>query len=95
MTTITLSNGLIEIENGVFNGCRYLKTVVLPQGVKTIGRYVFTGCDYFEDLYVPDSVIEINDYAFNNGYIDLTVHVKKNSYAEKYCKSHQLRYKYY
>ena len=66
MRSITLSEGLTEIPDGVFitnvsNG--QVKDVVIPEGVTRIGKNAFRG-QHVENLTLPDTLESIDESAF-------------------------------
>ena len=62
---IDLPNGLTTIENGVFNECRYLKSVKLPNNLTSIGDEAFEDCIRLNEIEFPDSLISIGKSAFS------------------------------
>ena len=63
---INLCEGLIEIGNDAFLGCRALRHVNIPSTVKTIGSFAFYAAP-LQTLFLPDSVESIGDRAFCHG----------------------------
>ena len=63
ITSVTLPDGLTEIANEAFVGCR-LTSVTFPTSLKRIGVWAFQGCP-FESLEFPDNVTEIGKLAFS------------------------------
>ena len=89
--------GTIEyIASFAFKNCRAFTRMVIPENCKSIGMTAFLNCSNLEYLYIPESVTEIQDNFMDQTPFDgcnmLTVHCKKGSYAEEYCKSHSIRY---
>lgn len=68
-TTLTLSQGLKSIEEGVFDGSGLTGGLTIPNTVETIGNRAFGSNNFTGDLIIPDSVTSIGDSAFTHfGY---------------------------
>lgn len=65
MREIILPDGLLEIGDRAFSGCRNLQEIVLPDGLLTIGNNAFSLCKKLEKMNIPNSVISIGFKAFN------------------------------
>ena len=65
----TLKNVIIlgdyDINDGAFEGCRYLETVTIKGNVKHIGNRAFKDCLSLQ-INLPDSLVTIGDSAFEN-----------------------------
>lgn len=61
---VTVPEGVIYLEQFVFNGCKSLKKVNLPSSLKKIGNGSFGDCKSLEYIEVPEGVEEIAFYAF-------------------------------
>lgn len=61
---VTVQEGVIYLEEGVFNGCKSLKKVNLPGSLKKIGEGAFGDCKSLEYIELPEGVYEIAVYAF-------------------------------
>ena len=44
LTSVTLSEGIFSLEDGLFQGCVNLKTVYIPSTVTEIGKDCFKDC---------------------------------------------------
>lgn len=80
-----------------FEECKRLTSVVIPERVKTIGKSAFQDCKNLSYLFIPASVTELGVSSYDNGTPftgsrKLTIHCPAGSYAEKFCKSHGLKY---
>jgi hypothetical protein len=64
LTSITLPNSLITIENYAFEYCSGLTSVTIPNSVITIGEGVFYNCSGLMSVSIGNSVTMIGDYAF-------------------------------
>lgn len=66
-TTLTLHEGVTEIDWGAFSGCSgFMGNLKIPRSVERIGGYAFAGCSGFTgELIIPESVTLIGDLAFS------------------------------
>ena len=72
--------------------CESLTIVTIPDSVKSIGDYAFEDCTSLTSVTIPDSVTVIGDKAFD-GCSQLTIYGSSFSYAEKYAKAHNIRFR--
>ena len=75
-----------------------IRTLILQEGVETITQYSLSDFEKLEKLYIPASVTTIEDsgiWFFEKKYKWPTIYVKKDSYAEEYCKKEYIDYQYY
>lgn len=56
--------GIIEIGNSAFSGCRGLEEIVIPPHVKKIGRHAFSGCIGLSKLTIENGVEELGWASF-------------------------------
>ncbi len=61
---IFLSEGLSELENGIFSGCNELKEIVIPKSVTSIGKNAFSYCRKLETVSLGDRVRFIGEDPF-------------------------------
>jgi len=87
---IDFSRNLQYIGDDAFNTCAKLTTVHLPEGLEHINDAAFANCRSLQSVYLPSSVTSIGKGAFSN-CPDLTLYVKKGSYAQKYARWHFLK----
>lgn len=59
--TVGIEDGVTEIGNGAFTGCKNLKKVTLPNTINKIGSFAFMGCGKLEEINIPQSVELIQD----------------------------------
>lgn len=71
-------------------GFRYAKRITLPP-ISRIDADTFALCEELREVTVPESVIYIEATAFES-LGDILVHCYPDSYAERFCKIHQIRY---
>ena len=64
--TIFVPDGVVRIENFVFQDDKNLKTVYLPDSLKEIGDYAFRDCSNLMTINLPDGLTKIGDSAFTN-----------------------------
>lgn len=96
-----------KIGNSCFQNCKSLKKITVPEGVTEIGKYAFAYCPALEIVELPESVKSIKNYKNSYKYADdksiktvfqdsdnVTAIVPKGSYAEKYCKRNDIKFKY-
>ncbi|MBR1614888.1 MAG: leucine-rich repeat domain-containing protein [Treponema sp.] len=85
-SSITIPDGVREIEYYAFYDNKTLSSVVIPPSVKEIGKEAFEGCSSLSSVVIPDSVRKIGDKAFMGCDIDELSHpcLKiKNGFAIK------------
>lgn len=59
-STLTISDGIVEIGRYAFNSCsRFAGSLILPDSITAIGSGSFTYCRFSDALVVPDSVSTI------------------------------------
>ncbi len=62
--SVEISNGVKEIGEGAFYGCRYLQAVNIPNSVKSIAADTFNTCYSLQTIHIPESVKSIGANAF-------------------------------
>lgn len=65
VTDLVIPEGVIEISDGAFKDCTFLKNVVLPNSVEKIGERAFASCGKLETITIGDGVTYIGAGAFN------------------------------
>lgn len=91
LKSIILSRSIKKIGDGAFYQCDSLENISLPQNIERIGNFAFSGCSKIKKVIISSNVSFIGDGAFI-GCKDMVVHIMKNSYVERYCQSHGIRY---
>ena len=89
---IHLPGSLTHIEKGAFACCRKLEKILIPVQTETIGEEVFQHCQKLKHIHVSQFVEHIGENAFEDIAEDAIIHVVAGSYAEQYCKDHNLKY---
>ena len=88
ITQVTLPEGITEIGEQAFDNCCALRSLNIPNGVTAIGNRAFAGTA-LEKLVLPHTLTYIGDRVFSKD--KLTVVAPRGSYAEEYCKKHDIR----
>lgn len=65
---VTLSDSLLEIEEGAFMYCSKLADVEIPKSVKKIGANAFDGCYELERVVLPKKLTTLEKETFRNCY---------------------------
>ena len=89
-STLSLPADLLHIDAEAFMNDTSLDCVEIPEGMLTIGERAFAGSSV-RKIVLPESIEAIADNAFA-GCAQLTLHVKKDSYAHSWCKTQQMPY---
>ena len=66
LKSITVPEGIRNLEKSVFAVCEKLETVKLPNSLKTIGDFTFEFCSKLKTIIIPNNVCRIGDYAFRD-----------------------------
>ncbi len=70
---ITIPDGITELKNSIFAGCKYLNKVNLPEGIKVIGSHVFDGCKSLTTITIPESVTVLEGFTNCSGLTTFTI----------------------
>lgn len=65
LTTVTIANGVKNVDKSAFFGCTALTAVTVNEGVESIGTQAFQNCTNLATVVLPASVTQIGDYAFS------------------------------
>lgn len=61
---VVVPEGVTDIGDKAFSGCRNLKKVVLPESLKSIGFGAFAECRDLTEIRIPEGTAFIRDWAF-------------------------------
>lgn len=64
MTSITIPDNIISIDDTAFSGCTGLTSIAIPNSVEGIGNQAFYGCTSLSSIIIPNSVSYIGNGAF-------------------------------
>ena len=96
-TDLTISNGIVKINNNAFNGCSgFTGSLVIPDSVTYIGSSAFYGCSGFTgSLVIPDSVTSIKTDAFRgcSGFTSLIISMEQGGtlYSNSFSSTTDLK----
>ncbi len=65
ITSVTIPNTVVTIDEYAFNACTNLENVNIPDSVKTIGKRAFYGTN-LKSVTIPNGVTSIGNEAFSN-----------------------------
>ena len=91
LTNITIPNSVTSIYLETFCSCSSLTSIIIPDSVISIGNKAFYGCTNLTSVTIPKSVTSIGDYTFTDCN-NLTIYGYKNSYAEEYAKTNNIKF---
>lgn len=99
---IKLPAALRRIGMWAFSRCVSLEELLIPDGVTEIGRQAFMLCTSLKTIVIPASVKSMKNYTYRGSApetvfhdsLKVTVIVEPKSYAEKYCKRNEIKFKY-
>lgn len=93
LASVNIPEGVEKIAENTFADCKSLENIVIPKSVKVIERRAFFNCGALTVTEMPENVKAIGDSAFGQcGGLELTV--RRGSETEKYCKAHNIKFKY-
>lgn len=64
ISSLTVSEGVVAIDNFAFSGCINLKSVILPDSITIIGDEAFSNCTLLEKVTIGKSIEIIDENAF-------------------------------
>lgn len=65
LVSVTIPEGVTQIEYATFWGCSELQTVNLPSTLTAIGELAFASCDSLTSITIPEGVTHIESEAFS------------------------------
>lgn len=68
LQSITLSNSLTNLCEGLFWGCENLESIEIPNSVTTMGTSVFYHCYSLKSVKLPDGLTKIRESSFSSCY---------------------------
>ena len=60
----SVPEGVLEIDEGAFDGCKTIETIHLPSSLKIIHSFAFGGCQRLKYILIPSSVKSIGSNPF-------------------------------
>lgn len=94
LTAVTLPDGLTSLGDSVFWDCNALSSINIPDSVTSIGQYAFYSCSMLSGITLPAGVTSIGPGAFTD-CPNLTLRVKRNSFAHEYAIKKGIPYTFY
>lgn len=64
LSSITLLDGVVQIEGSAFYDCERLVSVTIPQGVTQIGNEALSGCEQLHSCVIPYGVTSLGFWLF-------------------------------
>lgn len=64
LTSISIPEGVKEIQRYSFYYCTSLSSITIPKGVTIIGKCAFSNCTSLISIVIPNSVVRIEEEAF-------------------------------
>lgn len=61
---ITIEEGISNIGDHAFHGCKSLTNIAIPNNLKSIGNAVFYNCSELKSIVIPNSINSIGKFAF-------------------------------
>lgn len=66
LTSISIPEGVTQIQMMAFAGCTSLSSITIPNGVTDIGKWAFFECTSLTNIIIPNSVVRIEEQAFRD-----------------------------
>lgn len=88
ITSVVISNSVINIGSQAFTNCTNLTSVTMPNSIVTIGNGAFSGCANLASLTIPNSVTTIGDSAFHSCWAltSLTIPNSVTNFGKYVCE---------
>ncbi|MGN0518858.1 MAG: leucine-rich repeat protein, partial [Acutalibacteraceae bacterium] len=91
LTDITIPSSVISLGDYTFTEATGLKSVYIQNGLTSIDKYTFDHCSSLNNIFIPNSVTSIDKTAFKYS-TKVTIYGFKDSYAEEYAKSYNIKF---
>ena len=65
-TSVTIPEGITEIDESAFEECESLESIIIPEGVKKIGNYAFYNCSSLAYVQLPNSIKKLGFGVFED-----------------------------
>ena len=78
LSTITIPQNVIWIEESAFSGCNSLVDIIIPTDITWIGDSAFLNCNKLENITIPNNVTVLGSAAFQ-GCTNLTTAITSNN----------------
>lgn len=92
LDSIEIPDTIVSVSDKLFKGCEALTDIKLPESIDSIGEGAFEGCVALQNLVIPQAVKTIGENAFQNVSPKFTLLCKRLSVAERYARSHDIRF---
>ena len=64
LTSVTVSEGVVEIYTTSFGNCTQLESISLPSTLSILGDHAFSNCSSLKAIALPSGMTHINEYTF-------------------------------
>ena len=64
LTSVTVSEGVVEIYFNSFMNCTQLESISLPSTLSILGEFAFRNCSSLKAIALPSGMTHINEYTF-------------------------------
>ena len=79
---VTVSKGILRIDDFAFSGCTELRKVICRDTVQYVGKYAFQNCTDLSDFYATGKIMYIDSFAFSDTAVKV-VRLPKDYYFEE------------
>lgn len=63
--SLTIKDGIEEIDQGIFSNCEYLTSIIMPDTVTEVASYAFINCASLTSVKLSSNINEISNYTFS------------------------------
>ena len=92
LESITIPESVTSIGESCFDGCKNLESITIPESVTSLGKGCFSDCVSLKSITIPESVTFLGEDCFENCE-NLTIFAAKGSYAAKWAKENETKFK--